>query len=573
MLRALTLPDVPVIQAVTLTFVVIHVVMNLVVDISYGYLNPRVRVVVSDELLRLEAVPRRPRPPSPRSSRTPASRSTRRSWRRRRRARGGGRSGGCSATSRRSSRSRSSCSSSSLAVFAPLVAPHDPDAASAAVLGTELGPPVRHRQPRARHLQPDHLRRAGLAELRIPDRGPRAARSRCPIGLLAGFRGGGTDIILMRVMDALASFPPLVLALAVVGILGAGLENAVLAIAIVMIPGFARLDPRADARGARGDVHRGVAARWGRSPGRIRRKRVLPNVASPLIVAVSLAIGFALIAEAGLSLLGFGVLPPDASWGSMISRAHVHLPSTRGRCSSRASRSCSRSSRSTPSATACATRSASGCPKGKQKIKGRLGLTTVDRADGAARAARADRARADARGAARACRTCRCEFLTDAGPATVVDNVSFDVAPGEMLGSSASPVRARPSRRSRSCDSSPSPPGRIIARLGDVRRPGSAVAVVPRDARGPRRRDRDGLPGPDDEPQPGVHHRHAARRHDPAAPDDEQARRARTRASSCSTSSASPTPSAGSRTTRTSCRVGCASAPCSRWRCRASPAC
>ena len=86
-----------------------------------------------------------------------------------------------------------------------------------------------------------------------------------PIGLLAGFRGGGTDNVLMRVMDGLASFPPLVLALAVVGILGPGLENAVLAIAIVVIPGFARLIARRRSRCARRRSSK-RRDRWGRSP-------------------------------------------------------------------------------------------------------------------------------------------------------------------------------------------------------------------------------------------------------------------------------------------------------------------
>ena len=145
-----------------------------------------------------------------------------------------------------------------------------------------------------------------------------------PIGLLAGFRGGNTDNLLMRVMDALASFPPLVLALAVVGILGPGLENAVLAIAIVVIPGFARLI-HTQTLAVRQETFIEASRSMGTKPGRVRRKRVLPNVASPLIVAVSLAMGAALIAEAGLSLLGFGVLPPKPSWGSMIQQGRTFI--------------------------------------------------------------------------------------------------------------------------------------------------------------------------------------------------------------------------------------------------------
>jgi peptide/nickel transport system permease protein len=136
------------------------------------------------------------------------------------------------------------------------------------------------------------------------------------IGLVSGFVRWA-DGIIMRIMDGLASFPPLVLALAVVGILGPGLENAVLAIAIVVIPGFARLI-RAQTLAVRQETFIEASRSMGTKPGRVRRKRVLPNVASPLIVGVSLAIGGALIAEASLSLLGFGATPGEPSWGSMI---------------------------------------------------------------------------------------------------------------------------------------------------------------------------------------------------------------------------------------------------------------
>ena len=151
-----------------------------------------------------------------------------------------------------------------------------------------------------------------------------AALIAVPLGLLAGFRGGGTDVTLMRIMDGLSSFPPLVLVLAVAGALGADLENAILAISIVMIPGLARLDARPDAGGAE-ETFVEASHSMGTKPGRIRRKRILPNVASPLIVAVSLAIGFALVAEAQLSLLGFGVQRPKSSWGGMIQDGRLYL--------------------------------------------------------------------------------------------------------------------------------------------------------------------------------------------------------------------------------------------------------
>ena len=104
------------------------------------------------------------------------------------------------------------------------------------------------------------------------------------------------------------------LALAVAGVLGAGLENAILAISLVMIPGFARLT-RAQTLAVREETFVEASHSMGTKPGRIRRKRVLPNVASPLIVAVSLAIGFALLAEAQLSLLGLRGAAADVELG------------------------------------------------------------------------------------------------------------------------------------------------------------------------------------------------------------------------------------------------------------------
>ena len=235
-----------------------------------------------------------------------------------------------------------------------------------------------------------------------------------PIGLLAGFRGGGTDNLLMRVMDALASFPPLVLALAVVGILGPGLENAVLAIAIVVIPGFARLI-RGQTLAVRQETFIEASRSIGTKPVGSVASGYCPNVASPLIVAVSLAMGAALIAEAGLSLLGFGVLPPNAELGlDAPAGTHVHLTNHPWQVF-------------VPGIALALTILAFntfgdglrdalglGLPKGKRTIKGRLGLTTV-----AARpTATAPRLRA-ASGDALLERRCEhlssVQFLTEAG--------------------------------------------------------------------------------------------------------------------------------------------------------------
>jgi peptide/nickel transport system permease protein len=163
----------------------------------------------------------------------------------------------------------------------------------------------------------------------------------------------------------------------------------------------------------------------GTRPGRIRRKRVLPNVASPLIVAVSLAIGFALIAEAQLSLLGYGVQRPTSSWGAMIQDARLELSTHPWQVY-------------VPSLVLVVTILAFntlgdgirdalglGLPKGKQRMKGRLGITTVTRPPDAPAPLPSDDLLSVS--------DLSVEFFTDTSSATVVDHVSFGVAAGEVV--------------------------------------------------------------------------------------------------------------------------------------------
>lgn len=139
-------------------------------------------------------------------------------------------------------------------------------------------------------------------------------------GLLAGYFGGRVDWLIMRSTDVAMSFPPLLLAIAVVGVLGPGLTNAMIAIGVVFAPRFLRL-VRASAWTVRSETYIDAAVTIGMPHARILRLHVLPNVVAPLIVQTALAMGFAMLAEASLSFLGLGVQLPDASWGSMLGRA------------------------------------------------------------------------------------------------------------------------------------------------------------------------------------------------------------------------------------------------------------
>jgi ABC-type dipeptide/oligopeptide/nickel transport system permease subunit len=145
-----------------------------------------------------------------------------------------------------------------------------------------------------------------------------------PIGLVSGYFGGWIDGVLMRIMDALFAFPPLMLALAIAALLGPNTLNLSIAIAIPFIPGFARLI-RAEVLSVREELYIEASHSVGVSSGRMLRKHVLPNVVSPFIVQAALAFGYAILAEAGLSFLGFGVQPPNASWGVMLQNGYAFV--------------------------------------------------------------------------------------------------------------------------------------------------------------------------------------------------------------------------------------------------------
>jgi peptide/nickel transport system permease protein len=137
------------------------------------------------------------------------------------------------------------------------------------------------------------------------------------IGLVAGYYRGWVDNALMRCMDVLFAFPVLLLAVAIVAVLGPGLLTAMVAIGVVYAPIFARVT-RASVLSVREQVFVAAAVSIGTSDLRIMRRHVLPNITAPLIVQTSLSLAFAILSEAALSFLGLGIQPPEPSLGRMI---------------------------------------------------------------------------------------------------------------------------------------------------------------------------------------------------------------------------------------------------------------
>jgi peptide/nickel transport system permease protein len=145
-----------------------------------------------------------------------------------------------------------------------------------------------------------------------------------PVGLIIGFVGGWLDEIVSRFIDALLSFPPIVLAIAVTGVLGIGLTNAMLSVGIVFAPVLARL-VRAQTLIVKQAVYVDAARAFGASVPQIIMRHIVPNAIQPVIVQVTLMLAIALLAEASLSFLALGVQPPEASWGGMLARAYNYI--------------------------------------------------------------------------------------------------------------------------------------------------------------------------------------------------------------------------------------------------------
>lgn len=212
-----------------------------------------------------------------------------------------------------------------VALAAPLISPYDPDA-----------------QDTSRRLEgPSHEHLLGLDELGrdVASRvvwGARvslrvgfsvvilAASLGIALGAISGYFGGAIDTIIMRLTDILLAFPGILLAIALVAVLGPSLNNVILALAVIGWVGYARL--------VRGQVLKvreleyvtAAKALGARSP-RVIIRHVLPNVINPVIVMATLGLAGAILSEAALSFLGLGVQPPTPSWGAMLTEGRRYL--------------------------------------------------------------------------------------------------------------------------------------------------------------------------------------------------------------------------------------------------------
>ncbi|MTD32135.1 ABC transporter permease [Planomicrobium sp. YIM 101495] len=143
-------------------------------------------------------------------------------------------------------------------------------------------------------------------------------------GIVAGYYGGRVDTIIMRLMDVLLAFPGILLALAIVAVLGGSLTNVIIAVGIFSVPAFARI-VRGSTLSVRKLEYIDAVRALGASDFRIIFKHILPNILSPIIVQASLRVATAILTGAGLSFLGLGAQPPAPEWGAMLNEGRQYM--------------------------------------------------------------------------------------------------------------------------------------------------------------------------------------------------------------------------------------------------------
>jgi peptide/nickel transport system permease protein len=206
-----------------------------------------------------------------------------------------------------------------VALFGPSLAPHDPnqmhfmDAFAAPTREFPLGTDDFGRDTLSRIMHGARISLVvGAIAVGI------AASIGTTLGMIAGYSRRLVDEAIMRTMDILLSFPTILLAIAIMAILGRGVSNAMIAIGVVYIPIFARI-ARGEVLSVKNEDYVEAAHSLGASDAHILVRHILPNILPPIIVEVSLSLSFAILAEAALSFFGLGTQPPDPSWGRMLS--------------------------------------------------------------------------------------------------------------------------------------------------------------------------------------------------------------------------------------------------------------
>ena len=143
-----------------------------------------------------------------------------------------------------------------------------------------------------------------------------------PIGLVAGYYGGRTDIVLMRIADIFLAFPPLLLPIAITAALGPGLFNALIALSISWFPWYARII-RSSVMSVKKELYIKSSKAMGLHPLKIILRHILPNSITPIIVQASMDFGYTILAAASLSFIGMGARPPTIEWGLMMTNSRA----------------------------------------------------------------------------------------------------------------------------------------------------------------------------------------------------------------------------------------------------------
>ena len=216
-----------------------------------------------------------------------------------------------------------------LAIFAPYIAPYPEDAGGAIHFSDTFQPPSRKHLLGTDDVGRDVLSRIligsrislmlGIVVLTI------AVLIGVPLGLIAGYSGGTTEKVIMRITDIFLSIPPLVLALAISAAFEPNLRNSMIAIAFSWWPWYTRL-AYGEALSIKEEDFIEVAESLGASKWYIIFREILPNMTSTLVVKISLDFGYAILTGAALGFLGLGAQPPTPEWGTMVSLGREYLP-------------------------------------------------------------------------------------------------------------------------------------------------------------------------------------------------------------------------------------------------------